>query len=422
MLPLWVQSPIQPLESEDNISFNQLGTQLERVGEAIAFFDSSDRLVVFNQQFCQNWGLDAGWLKQQPHYKEVFTEIVKQGYWSQAECDQFLNLVESPGTTFPIYIEQTDGRSLEIYCSDTSDAGSIVTFLDITKHRRSQAHLNAELRRQAFLLGLMERIQPASELREIGQFALSYLVQTMGAAFGDVKVIVGKGYDAFAYMLTNEISAQFVATYGKAAIAEMEIQLDKGIPYGQGLLWQVIDTGKPLFVEDYHKHPNAVPAFRHPGISQLGIFPIPADDGNIIGTLTLESRSLRKLQDAPQQDMLLAACRMLGVAIDRAQAQERLCQINEDLEQASQLKSEFLASMSHELRTPLNSILGFSDLLLRQDYDSLTPRQTKYLQVIEESGQHLLQLINDILDLSKIESGKAELELQPVSIPDLCLQ
>ena len=202
----------------------------------------------------------------------------------------------------------------------------------------------------------------------------------------------------------------------------METLLNKGIPYGQGLLWQVVTTGNPLFVDDYKNHPSAVPAFRHPGIGDLGIFPIPAANGKIIGVLTLESRSAQKLQDAPQQNMLLAACRVMGVAIERAQDQIRLSQVNQDLEQASQLKSEFLTSMSHELRTPLNSILGFADLLQRQVAGVLNPRQVKYTQIIAESGQHLLGLINDILDLAKIESGKDELDLQPIAIADLCVQ
>jgi signal transduction histidine kinase/ActR/RegA family two-component response regulator len=202
----------------------------------------------------------------------------------------------------------------------------------------------------------------------------------------------------------------------------MEALLNQGIPYGQGILWQVVATGSPLFVEDYKNHPQAVDAFRHPGIGQLGMFPIPSASGKIIGILTLESRSEQKLQEAPQQDMLLAACRTLGVAIERAQAQEHLRRANEELERASQLKSEFLASMSHELRTPLNSILGFSDLLQRGAGGSLTPRQVNHVKVIETSGQHLLQLINDILDLSKIEAGKADLDLAPVSIQTLCRQ
>jgi GAF domain-containing protein len=195
-----------------------------------------------------------------------------------------------------------------------------------------QTTLNTEIKRLSFLQSLTERLQPASELLEIGQFALSYLVETMGAAFGDVKVIQGEGKDAQAGILTNEISCEFIATYGTVAVGELESLLDRGIPYGEGLLWKVVETGEPLFIEDYKNHPQAVSAFRHPGIGQLGIFPIPSATGKIIGVLTLESRTAQKLQEAPQQDMLLAACRTLGVAIERAQAQEHLKRVNEDLE------------------------------------------------------------------------------------------
>lgn len=397
--------------------------QFNPLENALALFDQSHHLVLFNQKLIDIWGLSSDWLATKPHYESFFGEIVKQGYWLKAQCQPVIaafGLTETQALSFGI--EQTNGVYLEVSTSLTSDQSRIFIFRDVTSYQCFQASLNAEVRRQSFLLGLMERLQPATELREIGEFALSYLVQTMGAAFGDIKVIAGEGSDAIAHMLTNHISAKFIAIYGQVAVGEMEQLLGQGIPYGQGLLWQVVETGKPLFVDDYKNHPHAVSAFRHPGIGDLGIFPIPSANGNIIGILTLESRSPQKLQDAPQQDMLLAACRMLGVAIERAQNQVRLYQINEDLERASQLKSEFLASMSHELRTPLNSILGFSDLLLGQNFGALSDRQLKYTRVIHESGKHLLQLINDILDLSKIESGKAELQLQPVSIQHLCTQ
>jgi two-component system, sensor histidine kinase len=285
----------------------------------------------------------------------------------------------------------------------------------------AETNLNQEVRRLTFLLGLTERLQPATDLGEIGQFALSYLVETMGAAFGDIKVISGTGENRQATMITNQVSSRFIATYGET-VKEMEYILSQGIPYGQGLLWQVIETGEPLFVEDYANHPQAVEGFRHPGIGQLGIFPIPGANGRIIGVLTLESRSNEKLQEAIQQDMLVAACRTLGVAIQRTQAEEELRQANENLEKASRMKSEFLASMSHELRTPLNSIIGFADLLRRQVGNSLDPRQLKHIEAIEKSGQHLLQLINEILDLSKIEAGKAELQFEAVEIHKLCNQ
>lgn len=99
---------------------------------------------------------------------------------------------------------------------------------------------------------------------------------------------------------------------------------------------------------------------------------------------------------------------------------ERISLANAELARAARLKDEFLANMSHELRTPLNSILGLSEVLLEEIFGSLTDRQRQFLQTIEQSGEHLLALINDILDLSKIESGKVDLDLGSVSLNLVC--
>jgi signal transduction histidine kinase len=90
--------------------------------------------------------------------------------------------------------------------------------------------------------------------------------------------------------------------------------------------------------------------------------------------------------------------------------QKELSYANMRLEEASKAKSDFLANMSHELRTPLNSIIGFSEVMEDELYGKLNDKQKEYIRDIEESGRHLLNLINDILDLSKIESGRMELE------------
>jgi signal transduction histidine kinase len=87
------------------------------------------------------------------------------------------------------------------------------------------------------------------------------------------------------------------------------------------------------------------------------------------------------------------------------------------LEEASQHKSEFLAAMSHELRTPLNAVIGFSEVLIERMVGDLNEKQAEYLQDILASGQHLLSVINDILDLSKVEAGRMELELDTCSLP-----
>ena len=99
---------------------------------------------------------------------------------------------------------------------------------------------------------------------------------------------------------------------------------------------------------------------------------------------------------------------------------QQLAISNQELARATRLKDEFLASMSHELRTPLNAILGMSEALQELNFGPINDRQQKSISTIEKSGKHLLALINDILDLSKIEANKFDLELTDVSIDSLC--
>lgn len=93
---------------------------------------------------------------------------------------------------------------------------------------------------------------------------------------------------------------------------------------------------------------------------------------------------------------------------------------NQQLAETTRLKQEFVATTSHELRTPLTAILGFSNVLLQEFFGELNPKQRDYLERIHLSGQHLLDLINDILDLSRLEAGRMELDLQAVYIVDIC--
>jgi len=101
---------------------------------------------------------------------------------------------------------------------------------------------------------------------------------------------------------------------------------------------------------------------------------------------------------------------------ERKQAQVMLVRAKEEAELAMRFKDQFLSTMSHELRTPLNAILGFSELITDERYGILNERQRRYIDHIHTSGQHLLRLINDILDLSKIEAGRLELSLESVRV------
>ena len=96
---------------------------------------------------------------------------------------------------------------------------------------------------------------------------------------------------------------------------------------------------------------------------------------------------------------------------------DELGRLYEQIEMANRHKSEFLANMSHELRTPLNAILGFSEVLNDGIYGELNPKQAEYMRDIHSSGQHLLSLINDVLDLSKVEAGRMELLVEAFDVP-----
>jgi PAS domain S-box-containing protein len=130
-------------------------------------------------------------------------------------------------------------------------------------------------------------------------------------------------------------------------------------------------------------------------------------------TITLDVTERKQAEDALREERSLLARRI-------EERTSELSLANIALAQASRLKDEFLASMSHELRTPLTAILGMAEALQMQVYGAVNDRQGKAVRTIEESGQHLLKLINDILDLSKIEAGKLELQEDQVAVRDIC--
>src|SRR6267378_1713527 len=135
------------------------------------------------------------------------------------------------------------------------------------------------------------------------------------------------------------------------------------------------------------------------------------------GTLTVVSYNATTFHDRDRvlQGVFAAARDVTELKL----FEQRLQQKNVELEEASRMKSEFLANMSHELRTPLNAIIGFSEVLVDGLLGEMTDQQRGFISDIFSSGKHLLSLINDILDLSKVEAGKMTLDLEPVQVSSL---
>ncbi len=139
-------------------------------------------------------------------------------------------------------------------------------------------------------------------------------------------------------------------------------------------------------------------------------------ESRIVGALVVRRKRIGGFSEETL-DLLQSFAAQSALAIHNARLFRELEIKSAELEVAGRHKSEFLASMSHELRTPLNAVIGFSEVLLERMFGDLNERQEEYIRDIWSSGKHLLELITEILDLSKVEAGKMELELSTFSIP-----
>jgi len=188
---------------------------------------------------------------------------------------------------------------------------------------------------------------------------------------------------------------------------------------GEGAVGRVALTREPVQIADI-SDPTAYESRVRNTLLQIGLrallaVPLIAED-QLVGALIVMRKRTGTFA-AEEVALLQTFATQSALAIQNARLFREIEQKGRQLEVASQHKSEFLANMSHELRTPLNAIIGFSEVLTDRMFGELNEKQEEYLKDIYASGTHLLSLINDILDLSKIEAGRMELELTEFDLP-----
>src|SRR5262249_7131002 len=200
--------------------------------------------------------------------------------------------------------------------------------------------------------------------------------------------------------------------------AIVETMLATPVRKGEGATGRLAEAQEPIQVPDILAAPaesRVRGALVRAGYRALLAVPL-VREGHLLGGLTV----IRKTTGAFEPeviDLLRTFATQSALAIQNARLFREIEEKSRQLEVASQHKSEFLANMSHELRTPLNAIIGFSEVLSERMFGDLNEKQEEYSKDIHASGQHLLSLINDILDLSKIEAGRMELELTEFHLP-----
>ena len=182
-------------------------------------------------------------------------------------------------------------------------------------------------------------------------------------------------------------------------------------------------TGRVLVKEEAKLNPEIAAYFEAAeneleAINAALIVPLKIE-GKLTGILLVGEKLSGDIFDDQELEVLAVLANQVAISLENARLYEELSETNAELMQASRLKSQFLASMSHELRTPLNSIIGFSKVLLNRFDGELTERQETYIRSVHNSGAHLLQLINGILDFSRIEAGKLEMVSEEVDLHEL---
>jgi signal transduction histidine kinase len=190
---------------------------------------------------------------------------------------------------------------------------------------------------------------------------------------------------------------------------------------GEGAAGRAATSRAPVQIADTFDQRERSTSRIRPLLNRLGyrsLLTVPLlREQKILGGLTVWRRQAGEF-DPEVVNLLQTFATQSALAIHNAQLFREIQAKGRELEAANRHKSEFLANVSHELRTPLNAVIGFSEVLLEKLFGELNDKQNEYVDDILSSGRHLLSLINDILDLSKIEAGHMELELTTFDLPN----
>ena len=257
-----------------------------------------------------------------------------------------------------------------------------------------------------------EAVGSSLDLDEVLERIVSNAVRLTNLGFGDITLSTDGG-SILEYDATSEtFSARGVFGSSPALFEQLgAITID-----GNTAVGRCAQADQPLAIPDLAavERDAYLDLVFHDGWRSVLAVPMLRSD-TIIGVLVIRRRGTGEFP-ADVIEMLETFASQSALAIVNARLFGELETKSRELEVASRHKSEFLASMSHELRTPLNAVIGFSEVLLERMFGDLNDRQDEYLRDIWNSGRHLLQLLNEILDLSKVEAGKMVLEPNAFSV------
>jgi signal transduction histidine kinase/ActR/RegA family two-component response regulator len=347
--------------------------------------------------------------------------------WQEHEID----LIQQIANQLAIAIQQAD-----LYAQLHSE---------LLIRQQAEAKISIQLRRQQILEEITQQIRESLDIQEI---LATVTRKIQDALYCDRAIVFQLFEDGRSQIVEESVHGDFPTLKNMSWEDEVWSQevLDD---YWQGIPRIVPDVMNDVWTEclvEYSiegriQSKIVAPIIQDTHIDQSQRWVTTAGTKKLWGVLVVHACADRRIWQESEAQLLQQVANQLAIAIQQATlfeqsqqeiverklAQQQLTQTNQqlsisnhDLARATRLKDEFLANMSHELRTPLNAILGITEGLIEGVFGSINPQQNNMLQTVEKSGNHLLELINDILDLSKIEAGKLTLESKETNIKQLC--
>jgi PAS domain S-box-containing protein len=343
----------------------QLADAVEGLTDAFALFDADDRLVLCNEAY-RRWNhASAEELKKRPTFEHILRMAIARGRWHIASTDseEFIakRMAIHRRMTAPIELAARDGSWIQVREHMLGDGHFALFATDIS--------------------GIKEREREVADKSQLLQSTLEQMGEGISVVDSDFRLVAWN--DRFLELLG------LPREFGRLGMSLDEI-----------VRWQV---SQGIFGEVQDIEAEIERRRRHYWTAKPMVYHRTDQSGRVI-----------ELRRNPMPGGGFVT--IYADITERSEAETKMLAAKEQAEIANRTKSEFLANMSHELRTPLNAILGFSDMLLQEYFGTLTPKQQEYVDDIRRSGSHLLALINDVLDVAKIEAGKFELHEEPVEM------
>jgi signal transduction histidine kinase len=343
-----------------------------------------------------------------PYIVAAFCGLLYVGVWVLQEGNALVNASTITGPEFPKnWFPQTVGIRLAAFLLIALLTAMLGQALVRSNSELRQAKMRTEgqLEQMRLVNEQLRSIEETSQVFVQHHEAVSLMPEALAKLGRLMRISTG-----FALVYNeNTEDFQLAARIGSLTDEQIDKLREAGIV-------QIRQSGPPhvCSADDGPEVAHLLRTIERGGYSEIILVPLTAKDHHF-GLLCFLTSGSERVRPA-KLSALGPLSSQLAVALRNIEFTEELARKNEELRHLDELKSDFMATMSHELRTPLTSVIGYSDMILSGVTGELNEKQTQFIESILKNGEHLLNLINDVLDLTKIEAGRLELNREPVDL------